>query len=57
MVAGRKSCEENLATLIQKVANIKCCQKSFSKKLRALIPARIHFPKRVGSSKCRDEQF
>ena len=57
MVAGRKSCEENLATLIQKVANIKCCQKSFSKKLRALIPARIHFPKRVGSSKCRDGQF
>ena len=35
IVAGRKSCESCeifLATLIQKVAGIKCCKDSFSKK-------------------------
>ena len=46
-----------LATLIQKLADIKCCEKSFSKKLRALNVARIHFSKQVASNKCRDEPF
>ena len=60
IVAGRKSCESCeifQATLIQKVADIKYCEKSFSKKLRALNVARIHSPKKVASNKCRDEQF
>ena len=57
---GKKSCESCkvfLATSIQKVADIKCCEKSFSKKLRALNVAKIHFPKKAVRDKCRDEQF
>ena len=46
-----------LATIIQKVADIKCCEKLFSKNLRAINVARIHFPKKVASNKCNDEQF
>ena len=44
---GRKSCEIFLAILTQKVADIKCCEKSFSKKLQTLNVTRIHFSKKV----------
>ena len=57
---GKKSCDSCeifLATLIQEVADIKYCEKSFSKKLWALNVARIHFPKKVASNKCHEEQF
>ena len=58
IVTGRKSCESCkifLATLIQKVADIKCCRKSFSKNLRALNVVRIHFPKKAARNKCHNE--
>ena len=50
IVEGRKSCESCeifLETLIEKVADTKCCEKLFSKTLQALNVARIHFPKKL----------
>ena len=58
IVMGRKSCKSCkifLAILIQKVADIKCCWKSFSKKLQTLNVVWIHFPKKAASNKCHDE--